>query len=255
MKKFMKFILLIVLVFNLAACGQTGTESGDLPSSTGQKDNNTLLYAGGDDLDSFLSEFDEKYYDFIKENITRIELVKGESNYGLHIYASGISMDDAQAQMEAKFGFEFEENDGALLFNDSDNGTVYILDVSDDGIYIRYDFFNKDFINKLNGRGYFSIIESIVPEISIDAVEVARTFCPDAHGASEVYIAYEYPEDKLSEIWDDYQQKLSEFDDYELVEDDGSRGRVYLDNGLMIDTSVDTGRGRMYVTLLKTDKE
>ena len=255
MKKIVKLTLLVALVLSLTACGQTGGESGDAQSSTGQEDGDALLYAGGDDLDSFLSEFDEKYYGFLKENLTRIELVKGESNYGLHIYASGISMDDAQAQMEETFGIKFEENDGALLLNDAESATVYILDVSDDGIYVRYDFFDANTISELDGRGYFSVYESVVPEISADAVEVERSFGLDADGASEVYVAYEYPEDKLSEIWDDYQEKLSEFDNYELTEVDGPRSVADLGNGLVIGTSVDTGWGRMYVSLRKEAAE
>jgi hypothetical protein len=258
LKKILKYIILVVLVFNLAACGQSGAGSGDMQSSEpsqDQQDSNTLLYAGGDDLDSFLSEFDEKYFGYIKENLTYVELTKGESECGIHIYASGISMDDAKAQMEETFGITFEENDGALLFNDTDTGTVYILDVSDDGIYIRYDFFGKDFNSEIDSRDYFSVIESTVPEMSADAVEVVKAFYHDANGGSGMYIAYEYPEDKLSEIWDDYQQKLGEFDNYELIEEGGSKGVVYLDNGLMIETSVDEGWGRMYVTLLKAVEE
>ena len=259
LKKIVRLTLLIALVFSLAACGQTGVESGEAQSPARQEsengDGNALLYAGGDDVDSFLSEFDEKYYGFLKENMTRIELIKGESNYGLHIYASGISMDDAQAQMEETFRISLEENDDALLFNDAKSATVYILDVSEEGIYVRYDFFDDDLNNELDGREYFSVFESVVPEISADAVEVARAFCHDVNGASEVYIAYEYPEDMLSPIWDDYQEKLGEFDNYELVEDDGARGVVVLDNGLVINTSVDTGWGRMYVSLRKELEE
>jgi uncharacterized lipoprotein YehR (DUF1307 family) len=259
LKKIVRYILLIIWVISLTACGQTGGESEDTQSFVGQdsknESGNALLYAGGDDLDSFLSEFDEKYYGFLKENITRIELVKKDSNYGLHIYASGISMEEAQAQMEAIFGIKFEENDGALLFNDEETATVYILDISEEGIYVRYDFFDNELNNELDGRGYFSIFESVMPEISANAVEVERAFYHDVNGVSEVYITYEYPEEMLSQIWDDYQEKLSKFDNYELVKEDGAKGVVYLDNGLIIETSVDTGWGRMFVTLRKAVEE
>ena len=262
MKKLMILTLSVVLVFCLGACGQTATEQQDTQSTTEQEtsqdteqqDSNTLLYAGGDDLDSFLSEFDEKYYGFIKESLERVELTAGSGTFGLHLYANGITMDDAKGQMESIFGFKFEDNDGALLFNDTDNATVYILDVSDEGVYIRYDFFNDEDVNEIDSRGYFSVYDSIVPEISEDAVEVAKAFTLDKY-RSELYVSYEYPEDKLSAIWDDYQEKLSEFDHYELVENDGQRGIVYLDNGLTIETVVDTGWGRMFVTLGKAVDE
>ena len=262
MKKLMLLTLSVVLVFCLVACGQAATEQEDTQSATEQEtlqdteqqDSNTLLYASGDDLDSFLSEFDEKYYSFIKESLTSVKLTTESGSFGLHIYASGISIDDAKKQMESIFGFTLEDNDGAYLFNDTDNATVYILDVSDEGIYIRYDFFNDEDVNEIASRGYFSVYDSIVPKISDDAVEVERAFYLDTYG-SELYVAYEYPEDKLSEIWDDYQEKLSELDNYELVEDDGQRGIVYLDNGLTIETSVDTGWGRIFVTLRKTVEE
>ena len=269
MKKTLLFVLVIVLVLSLAACRQSAGESEDMQevpqdteqgdagqqaSDAGQQDEEALLYKDGDDIKSVLSGFDEKYYSFLNDGLETVELKSGDGSFSLHFYASGMSLDDAKTQMESIFGIAFESNDGAYIYNDTANATVYILDVSDDGLYIRYDFFNNVFNEELAQRDYFAVIDAVVPEISADAVEVERAFVLSGD-SSEMYIAYEYPEDKLSAIWDDYQQKLGELDNYELVEDDGERGRVYFDNGLVIDTSVDTGWGRMYVSLRRADEE